>query len=736
MQTNKYTPAVAINEIECPALLAELPAWLKWLYVQNKDEPKPRKVPYYTHGKARSGTQGGEDDLSQLTTFEEAQRVAFKQNYSGVGFAMNKDWGVVALDFDNCIDGGGIIHEEVVTLVSGTYAEVSPSGKGIRAFFKGYLKDRKSLGKEFKYGFEVFCEKGFVTFTGNRVKGAPFDLAPITPLVNDFYKKRIGAPAPSPVKQEAENLEGVDALDAMVSASPLGLTNEQIKQALVVLDPDMPRQDWLKVGMGLHHETSGSDEGFTHWDEWSWRGDKYSSSEELQKMWDGFSSSGGVTAKTILKMVKEVKGNVPPEIAKEDESIDQAISRLSSLSMLEYEKVRNTEAKRMGLRASALDTLVKAKRDEAKQTGSAMFPVVAPWGMEVDGGDLLNEITRTVNAYVICSIETARAVALWVIMTYLMDAINCAPLAIITAAEKACGKTKLLELIGKLAHRPLASGSISTAAMFRSIEAWEPTLLIDETDSFLVANEEIRGVINGGHTRNSAFVMRVEGENFEPKRFSTWCPKALSGISAKNLHDTITSRAIILELRRKLPSEHVKRLSHKTTFLDLCQKMTRWVEDSRDAIKEARPELPVQLNDRQQDNWEPLLAIADTASKEWGQIARETAIALSTAAETKSLKTELLESIQAVFEETGGDRIASAALVHELCQDSEGAWASYNQGRGITPRQVARLLDGYGIKSRTIRLDTHRTSMGYYLADFAEVWLRYLPVVENAEDMC
>ena len=289
------------------------------------------------------------------------------------------------------------------------------------------------------------------------------------------------------------------------------------------------------------------------------------------------------------------QGDPAPIIAEViTETQDQVIERLSKLSSIEYDKVRKDEAKKLGIdRVSILDSAVKEKQSYEQSKQAHFFIEDDPWPELVHGEALLSDIADVVHKYIICQSEVGHAAALWVVMTYLMDAIHVAPLAIITAPEKACGKSKLLELLGKLCFHPLPTSNISAPALFRSIEAWQPTLLIDETDTFLRENEDLRGIINSGHTRSNAFVMRVEGDNFDPVRFSTWSAKALSGIGNNNLHDTITSRAIILELRRKLPSEAIERLRAKedAVFKPIRQKILRWAAENRFAVEHASPAL-------------------------------------------------------------------------------------------------------------------------------------------------
>ena len=403
----------------------------------------------------------------------------------------------------------------------------------------------------------------------------------------------------------------------------------------------------------------------------------------------------------------------------------ETIERLAAMSPLEYDRVRRDVAKSMGVRPATLDRMVSAARNDSLDDDMG-FPDVEPWDSPIDPGALLSEISATLRRFIVCQQETADACALWVAMTWFMDVVQIAPMAVITAPEKRCGKSQLLSLLGKLSYRPLTASNISPAALFRAVDAWKPTLLVDEADAFMRDNEELRGILNAGHTRDSAYVVRVVGEELKPQRFNVWGAKALAGIG--HLADTLMDRAIVLELRRKLQNENVERLRHAEPVLfgTLTQKLARFADDYRDALRRARPDLPASLNDRAQDNWEPLLAIADVAGGEWPGRARRAALRLSGSNSTAmTTGTELLADIKMVFESKGVDRISTSVLIDALCADTEAPWATYNHGRPISPRQVAKLLAGYGITSHTIRFGSS-TAKGYMRTMFEDAFLRYL----------
>lgn len=409
----------------------------------------------------------------------------------------------------------------------------------------------------------------------------------------------------------------------------------------------------------------------------------------------------------------------PPE-----ESEKEMLARLAKLSPLAYDRVREEAATVLGVRAATLDKEIAALRKDVKGSGD-IFEEVEPWPEPIDPAALLHEIEKTIRRFIACNHEVSQAAALWIAFTWFIDVVHVAPLAIITAPEKRCGKSQLLNLMAKMSFRAIPASGISPAALFRAIELWSPTLFLDESDAFLKENEELRGLLNSGHTRDTAFTIRVVGDSHTVTRFKTWGAKALAGIG--HVADTLLDRAIILELRRKLSHEQVDRIRHAEPelFDDLKAKLARFAEDYRDKVRHARPPLPESLNDRAQDNWEPLLAIALVAGGNWLQIGTAAALNISGSEEiTQTTGTELLANIKDIFEEKQIDRISTTDLIKALCADEEWTWATYNRGLPIKPRQLANRLKAYGIHSKNIRIG-YGTPKGFALDQFAEAFSRY-----------
>jgi len=309
-----------LRTITAPAPLRNLPYWMVWRLERRPNEVKPRKVPYYPTGERRHGQQGTPIDLAKLTTFALARVAAVKLGMDGVGFAHVVEGGVVTLDFDNCVDGG-TVDPAVLELVRNTYAEFSPSGTGVHATFVGdasLLGNRKARATEGAFGVEAFSSTGFTTFTGHLLDhvdllGLEDTVAPIPQRVLDFCQQRFGRVDTIP-----------DTDDFTAGFEPrLNLSVSQMEKLLDALDPDMGRDDWIKVGMALHHECEGDDTGFDLWNDWSSAGGKYPSEEGLREQWDSFTRRMGpgrkqVTMATTIRLAKAAGLQWPPAPTAED----------------------------------------------------------------------------------------------------------------------------------------------------------------------------------------------------------------------------------------------------------------------------------------------------------------------------------------------------------------------------------------------------------------------------------
>jgi putative DNA primase/helicase len=404
------------------------------------------------------------------------------------------------------------------------------------------------------------------------------------------------------------------------------------------------------------------------------------------------------------------------------------IGELASLDILEYELQRDTAASGLGIRVSALDKLVKDWRAATEDESTALpHWNVEPSADPVDGAALLNNLRQAFRRYIVLPKGADNALPLWVLHAWTVDAGDISPLMVLVSPTKRCGKTSALTVLYFLTPRSELSSNITAPALFRYIEDVRPTLLIDEADSFVKDNEELRGILNSGHTKAAANVIR--NIDHKPRRFSTWAPKAMAVIGA--LADTLEDRAIIVRLHRKPPGATVERLRRRDNagFIALRSQAARWAADNFDKLTDADPKTP-DLNDRAADNWRPLLAIADLAGGTWPEEARRAACLLSGEEQDGAMGVELLLDIRAAF---GDDHvIRSSDLVAKLSADPERPWAEWKHGRPLTQKQLAGLLAPFHIVSLTVHPPGLPDGKGYRRIDFEEAWGAYCPVRNTA----
>ncbi|MCG7870247.1 MAG: DUF3631 domain-containing protein [Candidatus Thiodiazotropha taylori] len=357
-----------------------------------------------------------------------------------------------------------------------------------------------------------------------------------------------------------------------------------------------------------------------------------------------------------------------------------------------------------------------------------LFPDVTPSAEPIDGNVLAHQLVAIIVRYTVMERESVIAVVFWIIFTWFHSVATVSPILNITSPEKRCGKSTLLSILMRLCFKPLVSSNISMASVYRAIEKWSPTLIIDEADTFLARSEELRGILNAGHYRSTAYVIRCEGEFNDPTRFSTWCGKAVAGIG--EISETLLDRSIVAVMRRKRSEEVVKsiRRASPEEFENFTEMLARWAQDNASAFKTHEPQPIPEIGDRANDNWEPLLSIAELIGGEWPELVRNAAIKLTgVQEEAPSIGEQLLIDILEVFGNRTGDRIPTVELIAALCQDEEKPWATWNRGSQITAFQLSKKLKPFEIKPRDIRFTGNTVKKGYYEADFSDALSRYAP---------
>jgi putative DNA primase/helicase len=193
------------------------------------------------------------------------------------------------------------------------------------------------------------------------------------------------------------------------------------------------------------------------------------------------------------------------------------------------------------------------------------------------------------------------------------------------------------------------------------------------------------------------------------------------------LPDTIADRSVIISMRRKARGERADRLRlDKLDLKDLRSKAARWVTDNKDVLRGADPDVPDSLDDRAQDNWRRLLAIADCAGADWGKRARKAAVILSGGKnDDGAVGTLLLADLKRLFDGQRIDRLVSVKIIEELVTMEERPWSEWRGGKPLSTRGLANLLKPFDVRPRPLRI-TGTVVKGYSRADLEDAWTRYL----------
>lgn len=360
--------------------------------------------------------------------------------------------------------------------------------------------------------------------------------------------------------------------------------------------------------------------------------------------------------------------------------------------------------------------------------------------MSLDG--ILQEVHDQLTRFVVFP-TTAEStfLTLWVAHTHAIEAAYATPYPNIYSPVPRCGKSTLLEVLGCLTARSYGAANITSASLYRLVDAEKPTLLLDEIDAQFQGEPEavaaMRSIINAGYRRGpNSMVIRCEGRNHEPRSFDTFSAKALAGIDDPYrtiIHPTTRDRTVPVRLERKSAADEVEKWrprSHVPVLQDLGDRLGEALAAHLEALQDARPDVPHQLNDRSQEVLEPLFAIAEAAGGIWPDRLRDAALALAQQHEEddEPIAIELLAHVRLVFEEQRADRLFSEQVCAELKRQEDWPWIGWGSKRrqpGVTPSDVAKLLRPFGIKPLTVRVGG-RTQKGYKREQFVDAWSRYL----------
>lgn len=175
-----------------PQELKNLKRWCCWR-LTDKGGGKKTKIPI----NAMSGSFASSKDPTTWSSFKTAVRGSLLYGANGIGFFLGD--GIIGVDLDNHPDENGkypMTSGEFKSFASGflkslnTYAEYSPSGKGVHIYLKGKLPGEQKGGKT--DSVEIYAYRRFFTVTGSKI--GDFSLEERSAEIAPFWEKYIEGP--------------------------------------------------------------------------------------------------------------------------------------------------------------------------------------------------------------------------------------------------------------------------------------------------------------------------------------------------------------------------------------------------------------------------------------------------------------------------------------------------------------------------------------------------------------
>lgn len=219
-----------VDIFSIPETLTDLSQWVCWYTAPNgkvndHGEEILTKLPCTPFHDDASTT-----DRATWSSFEKVEKAYNRGRFDGIGFVFSKDDEIVGLDLDNHFDNEEPLSDLAKELLKVTYVELSPSGTGAHAFFKGKLPDNinhrfKEDGRE----LELYDKERFFTVTGYSIGQDEIldDQSFIDELVEKYFK---------PVEIDGVNTETNNSVDIDFIKERM-LKNEKVKKLFV--DGDM-----------------------------------------------------------------------------------------------------------------------------------------------------------------------------------------------------------------------------------------------------------------------------------------------------------------------------------------------------------------------------------------------------------------------------------------------------------------------------------------------------------------
>jgi hypothetical protein len=353
-----------------------------------------------------------------------------------------------------------------------------------------------------------------------------------------------------------------------------------------------------------------------------------------------------------------------------------------------------------------------------------------PWSHGFDGVCLLANLIAAIRRHVAMSDDLALMVSLWIIHTHVIESARFSPMLAVVSQDYGTGKATLMAVLQRLCKDAYRTSKITSGDLLRMIRQHRLTMLLDDGDSVL-RNQSFVDILNASHDRLSGGITTALKNEFVA--MDVFVAKAMK--SHVGLPDSLARRSIKILLQRKRPNEKILPVNVYSSEVNdelaaLHAQLVRWAEDHLAGLKDVVSS-PIDLgNDRCNDTFGPLLAIAQVIGGDALTRAESIARELLTPDDAKSEGVQLLENIKELLQASRIEKIHSIDLVTKLCAQTQWPWVTCNKGKPLDQLLLAKILGGYGIKPDNIRIGDE-SKRGYWSDDFRDAFARYVPEADR-----
>jgi hypothetical protein len=325
--------------------------------------------------------------------------------------------------------------------------------------------------------------------------------------------------------------------------------------------------------------------------------------------------------------------------------------------------------------------------------------------------ELCRLLLETLARYIDMPTEVApgsfMTLACWVVLTYVAPVFDAVPYLLLNGPAGS-GKSRLIDLLAEVVFRPLVTSNLSHAALFRSLDIYGGTALLDEAERLRESNapdvQELLSSLLSGY-RKGGTALRCEGDRngaFQLRHFSVFGPKAFACIN--EVPHTLASRCIPVQMQRSPAGseKHRRRFaSEKARFQAIrdalhCAALSFGAEWLTLPV---RNDICPEVCGRNYELWQPIFAVAawfeDHGVTGMLPELRQHAARCISGSKESGISPEDEAILQAVAATVRTGRLKTAGEVLAAVQSQEPALF-----RHWSARRIANRLRNYGLKSR------------------------------------